>query len=233
MLDELAEDSFTADELQTKVGLSAERQQMMVRERLPKRAAQAIKAGKLSLGDITYIKSLLNKDFKVTPKKMYALGIEALMLAKRTEARIDKIYDVLLLNVPLLPCDAESITSLMEDIEETKKQRVLTSEDLIYWSKQLLGIDESVLDQIALQQEGEVRPWSYIFSFIRFLTREAALDTIANDFLLEDARRGLLYAVRCFRNTAYTYAAGKHGVKEAKKMFVDRDGDIIRAAMTK
>jgi hypothetical protein len=154
------------------------------------------------------------------------LSMQAVVLARANERRLDDLYHLLGLNKPTLEVSEEHIIALYVRAQEaTKETRGLQAEDVYDWAGILYAVDESYLGRVQAHTACE-EPWKVFMDLAHHLIERMPIGTLALNPSMKTAYAYLSTARNNLRSVSYYYCRQKLGISTASKVFRHADDPI-------
>lgn len=164
-----------------------------------------------------------------------SMAMRAYVISKANERRIDRVSDLLGLDLPALETDEDSVVRLFIEAQEHElPERVLPPlEEVRRWATVLFSIDENYL-RLVEHHTGCTEPWEPFFELAQRMLEAAPARSTIRSRELEAAFAYLEAARRHFRGVMYFFYRARHGQRAADRAFpemTDRGVDAEMAAL--
>jgi hypothetical protein len=161
--------------------------------------------------DVLTLKELRAQCKGASPEKLQQLALQAIVVSKRVERRLNELTHYLGLTDSALSLEKERVIAFFTRVSDfVEEPRIDSPQEAIDWARQLLGVTEEFLELVALHTQ-EAEPWKVFLEAGKRLAAHCSTGTQARTYV-DHARRNL-------RNAAYMYVRGEKGVRAADRLF--------------
>jgi hypothetical protein len=161
-----------------------------------------------------------------------SMAMRAYVISTANAKRIDRISDLLGLDLPALETDETSVVRLYIEAQDFElEEKIPTSlEEIRRWAATLFSIDESYLRLIE-HYTGNPEPWQPFFDLVQRITETAPPRSMIRRRDVEAGYAYLEAARRHFRGVMYFFYRSKHGQRAADRAFPEMDDRGIDAEL--
>lgn len=154
------------------------------------------------------------------------LAMQAFVLARSNEKRIEDLYEAMGLEFPELNITEEAIVSLHIQAKDAFFHCLASDpESVREWAKTLYAINESYLELVR-KYVGTEEPWKVFMDLGREMLIKVPKDSFPFNVDLQSAHGYLRIAYNNLRNVAYFFCRTYHGNNIAQQLFNDAPDDV-------
>lgn len=186
-------------------------------------------------GNARYKRSEVNALAEIREKKLSlpqvaAMAQRAYVSSRALETRVERLLEVMNIDIPRLPLDKQSVQSMYVHIEDTLAMDplILSPEDVYEWAKRLYGMGEEYFGLIE-KYCGDNEPWQKPLKLARKISLDAPNAHI--DRQSDEAYSRFEFARKSLRHAAYFYVREGHGKPIASRLFPETIGDVNQKIM--
>ena len=161
--------------------------------------------------DVVILRDAREQTAGASTARLKQLALQAIVTSRRVEHRLAELTNYLGLEDHSLSLERDDVVALYTRMNELGQDHTMVvHEDLVPWSRQLLGVTAEFLGLVE-QHTGDKEPWRVFMRAGKSLTLNCSAGS--------SARMYVDHACANLRNVAYFYIRGVYGVRVANKMF--------------
>lgn len=176
--------------------------------------------------DISALAEVLQEGKILNLESIAELSMQAFVIARANERRLDDLYHLLGLNKPTLGVGEEQVIALFVRAQEGRKGlRDLQAEDVQDWAGILYAIDEAYLNLVQVHTACE-EPWKVFLDLAHGMIEMMPVETFLVNPPMKAAYAYLAIARNNLRTVSYYYCRERLGASIANKVFRHADDPI-------